>query len=117
MTKFNNRKTERDGIKFDSLAEARRYDELKLLERAGEITDLVVHPRFELQPAFDRGGRRERAICYVADFQYNMEPGVTIVEDVKGGRATQTAVFKLKRKLWEYKHRDNGRIALRVVER
>jgi hypothetical protein len=117
MTKYNARKTTVDGYTFDSKAEAARYSELRLLEQAGEIHGLVVHPRFELQPAFDRGGRRERAICYIADFQYNMEPGITIVEDVKGGKATQTEVFRLKRKMWEYQHRHDGRIVLRVVER
>ena len=117
MTKYNARKTIVDGITFDSKAEAARYQELKLMERAGEIWDLKVHPRFELQPSFFAHGRRQRAIYYVADFQYCIEPGAVIVEDVKGGKATQTVAFKLKRKMWEYIHRDNGRIALRVVER
>lgn len=40
--KYNNRKTTVDGIKFDSIREAERYQELKLLEEAGEISHLEL---------------------------------------------------------------------------
>lgn len=99
MTKYNSRPVEHDGIRFDSLAEYRRYGELVLLERAGEITDLTVHPRFLLQEAFKYNGHIERAIYYEGDFQYTSPDGWTVVEDVKSP-ATRTPVYMVKRKLF-----------------
>jgi hypothetical protein len=97
-SKYGNRRTQIDGHWFDSQAEGRRYQELKLLLRAGEITDLEIHPAYELQPPYHRrDGSRVRAMFYEADFQY-VEGGKVVVEDVKG---TQTAIFKIKRKLFE----------------
>jgi hypothetical protein len=95
--KYNNSKVEVDGYTFDSMAEYRRYVELKMLAQAGTITELIVHPLYELQPAFRTAdGKRERAICYEGDFEYQ-ENGQWIVEDVKG---QETDVWKLKRKLF-----------------
>lgn len=98
MTKYNSRKTEMDGITFDSHAEARRYQELRLLQRAGDITNLICHPRYDLFPGTKASdGSRLSKIAYVADFEYINEAGETIVEDVKG---VETAVFRLKRNLF-----------------
>lgn len=100
--KYHARKTEIDGIVFDSAAEARRYSELTLLERAGEITDLETQPTFELQPAFKHAGRKVRPILYRADFRYvDVSTGETVVEDVKG---IETPEFKLKAKMMLYVH-------------
>jgi hypothetical protein len=100
--KYRNRRTVIDGIPFDSQAEARRWQELKLLEAAGEIRYLQRQPRYELQPAFRRkDGTRVRAITYTADFVYIDSLGFHIVEDVKG-KATE--VFKLKRKLFMFRY-------------
>lgn len=97
-SKYGNRKTVVDGITFDSRREANRYRQLKTLEQAGEITDLVLQPSFVLLDAFtDAHGKRHQAIRYVADFQYTDRDGSVIVEDAKG---IETAVFKLKRKLF-----------------
>lgn len=94
--KYGNIKTIIDGIKFDSKAEAERYCELKLLEKAGVIKNLKLQPRFILQHSFKHEGKTVRAITYVADFQYT-ENGKEIVEDVKG---VETAVFKIKKKMF-----------------
>lgn len=101
--KFNAKKTELDGITFDSKAEAKRYSELKLLKRAGEIEALSLQPRFVLQEGYISGeGKRVRPITYIADFAYiDKKTGKTIVEDVKGMR---TSVYKLKKKLFEKTH-------------
>jgi hypothetical protein len=97
--KYHARKTTVNGIEFDSMAESRRYQELLLLQRAGEISGLELQPRFILQPTFrDSQGRTHRAIAYIADFEY-VENGRRIVEDVKGGKATQTAEFRIKWKM------------------
>lgn len=64
-----------DGIRFDSKAEAKRYGELKLMQKAGEIYALEVHPRY---PLFV-GDKRLLLGYYVADFAY-MEPSVAANE-------------------------------------
>jgi hypothetical protein len=95
--KYNAQRTQVDGITFDSKKEAKEYQNLKLLERVGAITDLQLQPAFLLQAAYmDSSGKRQRAIHYVADFAYTQE-GRRIVVDVKG---MQTPVFKLKAKLF-----------------
>lgn len=98
-SKYGNHPAERDGIRFASLQERQRYDELKLLEAAGAITDLRCQPRYELQPAFTCGGRAIRRIEYVGDFAYT-ENSTTVCEDVKG---MATDVFKLKWKLVRFR--------------
>jgi len=98
--KYNNTKTIVDGIKFDSKREASRYSELKLLERAGEITDLILQPKFELIPKYEINGRKVRKIEYIADFQY-VENGKTIIEDAKGFK---TKEYLIKKKLFEFKY-------------
>lgn len=95
-SKFGAVKTKVDGITFSSKKEAKRYAELKLLERCRKITKLELQPRFELAPAFRYNGKAERKIEYVADFSYVMD-GKAYVEDVKG---MKTDVYSLKRKLF-----------------
>lgn len=104
--KFGNIPTVVDGIRFDSQAEARRYGELLILVRAGAITDLAVHPRYVLTDG-------PRPPVYVADFAY-VEQGRQVVEDVKGGKATQTPAFRLKAKLFRERY---PHIELRIIER
>lgn len=99
--KYKNQKVVIDGIKFDSKKEANRYRELKLLERIGEITDLQLQVRYELLPKYEINGKKIRAINYVADFVYK-EHGAEIIEDVKGVR---TDVYKIKKKMFEYKYK------------
>ena len=97
QNKYKNKKTQVDMYVFDSAREAKRYKELKLLERAGEISNLELQPHFLLQDSFKKNGRTYRKIEYVADFKY-IEKGKIILEDVKG---IQTDVFKIKHKLFE----------------
>lgn len=103
MTKYKNKKVTVDGIDFDSIKESVRYKQLKLLERAGLIKDLKLQTKFELQPSFRKNNKTIRAITYKADFDYLTKDGRHIVEDVKG---METEVFKLKRKMFEYKYKD-----------
>jgi hypothetical protein len=99
-SKYNAKKTVVDGIEFDSIREAERYRELKLLERGKEIRNLVLQPRFLLQDKFvDKHGKTHKKIEYVADFLYIDKYGKAIVEDVKG---MLTAVYKLKKKMFLY---------------
>jgi hypothetical protein len=92
MSKFDNIKTVVDGIKFASKKEAKRYGELKMLERAGEIFDLQLQPRFGLIV------ERKKICTYVGDFQYVTKDGRPVVEDAKGFK---TPEYKLKAKLFE----------------
>lgn len=117
QNKYNAKKVSVDGIEFDSKKEARRYQELLLLQKAGEIYMLERQKVYELLPAQrepDTVGKRggvikgkllERAVEYVADFVYTDKTGKTVVEDVKGFREGGAyAVFVLKRKLMLYRY-------------
>ena len=101
-SKYSSAKTDIDGIRFDSKKEAGFYAELKLREKAGEISDLRLQPRYLLQQAFKHEGKQYREMEYVADFEY-VEDGITVVVDVKGFR---TAVYMIKRKLFLYRYGD-----------
>nr|DAN03520.1 MAG TPA: Endonuclease [Caudoviricetes sp.] len=103
-SKYGSRKVTIDGITFDSIRECNRYEELKLLERAGKITNLQRQVKYLLIPsqyeAVEVNGKQknicvERACVYVADFIY-MENGLLVVEDCKGFK---TEAYKIKRKL------------------
>lgn len=94
MTRFGNKKT----AGFDSKRESRRYQELLLLEKIGEISNLETQVKYELI-AKQEG---ERAVCYFADFRY-LESGVVVVEDVKSP-VSKTPVYVVKRKLMKLIH-------------
>lgn len=113
--KYGNKKIVADGITFDSKKEYQRYCELKLLEKAGVISDLrlqvpyeLVPPQYEYYERYGKNGKRlkdgkrtiEQSVVYKADFVYT-ENGETIVEDTKGFR---TLDYKIKRKLMLYVH-------------
>lgn len=100
-TKYNNRVVNRDGMTFDSVREYRRFCELALLERAGQITELQRQVKFELIPSQKIDGKVvERACTYVADFVYT-ENGKKVVEDTKGFK---TKDYIIKRKLMLHVH-------------
>lgn len=109
-SKYGNQKTVVDGIEFDSKKEAEYYCQLKLLKKAGEIKDIGLQPRFELQPAFEKNGVKYRPITYIADFVITNNDGTTEIVDVKGA---ETQVFKIKQKLFEYMYPD---LSLKVVK-
>lgn len=100
MTKYNSVKTIIDGITFASKAEANRYQELRLLERAGAISELELQPRYILQDAFTRKGKKVQAITYIADFRY-IEKGVVITHEVKGA---ETEAWKIKQKMFWHRY-------------
>ena len=90
--KYGAKATTIDGIRFASKKEGKRYGELKLLAKAGEIRGL------ELQPEFLIKIRGDNIFTYRADFSYRTKDGHRVVEDVKGVR---TPVYKLKKKIVE----------------
>ena len=112
MSKYRSKKITQNGITFDSLKEYRRFCELSLLERAGQITNLQRQVKFVLIPAqyepdtigvrggVKRGKLLEREVSYVADFVYTQD-GKQVVEDTKGFK---TKDYIIKRKLMLYVH-------------
>lgn len=115
-TKYNNVKTVLDGITFDSKKEAKRYQDLKLLQRAGEIEKFERQVEFILRPGFtDNEGKRIRPRAYVADFVLYLKDGTRIIEDVKGGKGTQTRLFQSKWNDMKYLFRDDKSVKLRIV--
>ncbi len=106
-SKYHNKPLDIDGMHFDSRGEFERWQELRLLERAGEISNLRRQVAYELIPAqyepptTDSKGRTkhgkliERKCTYIADFAYQRGSNL-IVEDYKG---VETDAFKIKRKL------------------
>ena len=116
-SKYNSRKITRDGITFDSVKEYRRWYELFLLEKAGQITELQRQVKYVLIPAqqetyhrySEKTGKRltdgvrtlEQECSYIADFVYKLN-GETIVEDTKGFR---TPDYIIKRKLMLFIHK------------
>ena len=97
-SKYRAQKIEVDGLRFDSKKEAQRYQELKLMQRAGVITNLKVHPSFDFKV-------NDLLVCkYTADFSYSdhsMDPAMHVVEDVKGVRKGGAwEKFRIKAKLF-----------------
>lgn len=124
--KLNNRSITIDGITFQSIREGNRYCELKLLQKAGIISDLELQKPFELIPAqyktvetgeyYKIGAKKgqpktkqvciEQSVVYNADFVYKQD-GETIVEDAKGFKdpsSSTYAKFVIKRKLMLWIH-------------
>ncbi len=83
-------RTSREGVVFDSKGELVRWEELRLLERAGEVSELRRQVKYPL----DVGGVKVGS--YTADFSYLDCRGRHVVEDFKGVR---TPVYRLKAKL------------------
>ncbi|MFA6135614.1 MAG: DUF1064 domain-containing protein [Phycisphaerae bacterium] len=101
-SKHRNVRVKVDGMTMDSKGEARRYQELKLLQQAGEISGLRRQVPFALHAVDRKTGRPKKVGEYRADFVYlraiaagDGDP-VAVVEDFKG--APLTAMYRWKRK-------------------
>ena len=105
-----------DGIRFDSKREFLRYMDLKLLEKAGEITELKVHTRYPIiiggvpvRIKSERYNTLGRQMVYVADFSYRrivseisgLEVNRNVIEDVKMQSGHRTEVYKIKKALMD----------------
>lgn len=100
--KYRNIPTIVDGIRFDSRKEAKRWAELRLLEKAGNICDLHRQETFDMWV----GGHK---ICkYVADFTYYKTRGDVaygfVVEDVKSAATRKNPIYRIKKKLMKAIH-------------
>lgn len=96
QSKYGNHKVVVDGEKVaDSEHEYRRLNELKVLQRVGEIKDLQTQVRYNLIPSQKICGKTERGVSYVADFVYWTKDDQFICEDAKGHK---TAYFYINRR-------------------
>lgn len=103
--KYGAKPTAVDGIRFASMKEAKRYGELKLLEKAGEIHELHLQPAFDLWTSAGKAWTQKPVGQYRADFAYCecraavhngcCDDGKQVVEDVKGFK---TPLYKWKKK-------------------
>ena len=101
--KFGAVRTTIDGLTFASKHEARRYRELALLARAGEIVDLECQPRYPID-VISPIGEVIRCGVYTADFRYrDGQTGRIVVEDAKSG-PTRTTAYRLRKRLVEALH-------------
>ena len=102
QSKYKNKKTICDGIEFDSQKEGNYYLKFKAMQDLGLIRDLELQKEYILQDKFVLNGKTRRKITYKADFSYiSTEDDKLHVVDVKGFK---TDVYKLKKKLFEYKY-------------
>ena len=102
QSKYKNKKVVCDGLEFDSQKERNYYLKLKALEELGLIKNLELQKEYILQDKFVLNGKTRRKITYKADFSYiSTEDDKLHVVDVKGFK---TEVYKLKKKLFEYKY-------------
>lgn len=100
--KYGAKKTKIDGHTFASLAEANYYKQLKLLQRAGEVIEIILQPKYEIIPSYrGRNGRKVPATNYIADFRVTYKDGRQEIIDVKG---VITPVYSLKKKMFEYRY-------------
>jgi len=113
MQKYHNEKKTVDGITFDSITEANRYDYLKILQRAREIQSFKHHVKYVLQEAFTNSqGVHRAAITYTPDFLITTNKWTLCAEDVKGSKDIMTQLFSVKQKLFEKRYPD---IPLKVI--
>ena len=129
MGKIKHKKTEVDGIVFDSKMESRYYEKLKADKAAGKILDFELQPQFILQekfivvdgqtilgndPEFNKIKRKTKAptvqaIKYISDFKVTYPDGRIEIVDTKG---QETADFKIKKKMFAYRYPN---LTLRVI--
>lgn len=108
--KYNNKKTEKYGRKWDSLMELSYYEHLLGQQMAGEVLKIELQPAFLLQDKYKYKDKTVRAITYKSDFKVTYAGGNVIVWDVKG---QLTECFKLKWKLVKCKY---GEVDFRCVK-
>ncbi len=116
MQKYKNRPVTIGGMTFDSKKESKHFYELRLLEKAGKISNIKTQVKFVLIPAqretirlkngTEKPGKIiEREVAYYADFTYtDNATGELIVEDVKSPITRKNPTYIIKRKLLLYVH-------------
>ena len=107
ISKYKNKKVILDNIKFDSIKEGNRYEELKILEKAGLIKELELQPKFLLIDTIRYKGKTYPKTYYKADFRYfDNHLNKYIVEDVKSKITAKDKTYRLKIKMLLDKYPD-----------
>jgi transcription elongation factor Elf1 len=129
--KYHNKAVTVDNIRFASMAESKRYLELKALKQAGLIQDFILQPKFPIlepirkcnvcnhkQPHVKGSQKKADIMCrkcgkrttvqagvtYIADFLVIHIDGTETIEDVKGTKGFMDPVFKIKSKFFDAKY-------------
>lgn len=97
-SKYKNTKVVIDGHAFDSKKEGKRYIDLKLMQRAGQIQDLQMQVVFVLVESVVLDGRKKPDMRYIADFVY-VQGGLKIIEDVKSLATRKLTAYRQKKHL------------------
>jgi len=97
VNKYRAKRTEVDGIMFDSKKEAKRYEALRA---DPTVTALTLQPKYDLLAHDLQTGEPVKVGYYKADFKYLLN-GEEVVEDVKG---VKTPIYRLKKKMVEATH-------------
>lgn len=105
-SKYNSKKTEYLGKKFDSVKEAKRYKVLWEMQKDGEIHSLECQVKFVLAESvrFINEDRAKPALRYFADFTYMTKDGLFIVEDVKSVQTRSLPEYRIKKHLMKSVH-------------
>ena len=108
-SKYGARKTERDGVVFDSAKESRKVGQWQQLERLGKIADLVLQPEFPIVVTDKRTQQQVKVAVYRADAAWTVvDPafappghgvGDRVIADVKSEATAKNPVYRLKKKL------------------
>lgn len=129
MGKIKHKKTEVDGIIFDSKMESQYYEYLKMEMNAGRVKEFSLQPEFILQekfivvegeviygndPKFNKIKRKTKAptvqaIKYISDFKVEYPNGTVVIVDTKG---QETADFKIKKKMFTLRYPE---LTLKVI--
>lgn len=94
--KYGAKSCEEDGYRFASIKERAYYRELKLRARAGEVGTILVHPSYPLRVGDRIIGKMTLDFAYM-----DLTTGEMVYVDVKGGRATKTEAYSLRKRVWE----------------
>lgn len=106
MNKYHNKKCIYKDMMFDSKKERDYYVILEMMLKNNQITDLKTQVKFELQPSFKFNGKTIRSISYIADFTYVDKKNKLHIIDVKSEATKKDKVYRLKKKMMQYKGYD-----------
>lgn len=102
-SKYHAKRIDKYGRTWDSKKELKEYEQLLILQQAGEVKTIELQPKFELQPAFRYQGKAQRAITYKADFKVTYSDGRIEIIEVKGFK---TRDYAMRKKMLLFLHPD-----------
>jgi hypothetical protein len=113
-SKLGNKKIVVNGIEYDSKMEYEFHLILLAEKQQGKIAEIEIQPKYELLPAFEKMGKKHRAMTYSPDFLVTYPDGRKVVIDVKGHPNDR---FPLKKKLFDFNYPDLELIVMKKVNK